>query len=225
MNTRLQKLYKKIAVENREKILRNDIEIDGNIGNQIQGVTLQIDLSDEVKQSVKTIQQELTTIELKSLYLTPLEFAHISFNQVVYWNGHYQLDIKKTWESISQEFIEKFTSLNKAFPYFSITFTRLVAAYGAIIFCAEDETDKLEKLRESFFKLLPFPKETPKRNHMVHTSIARYTTKFTNPEKLLQFIENADYNIPMIISEIILRNENRYPSLDTTEITRIKLAP
>lgn len=95
MNTRLQKLYKKIAVENREKILRNDIEIDGNIGNQIQGVTLQIDLSDEVKQSVKTIQQELTTIELKSLYLTPLEFAHISFNQVVYWNGHYQLDIKK----------------------------------------------------------------------------------------------------------------------------------
>ena len=222
MNQRLHNLYLQLQTTNIPKILRNEIEIDTMIGKPIYGVTLQIDLSPEVKQIIKIIQQQLIQIE-PTLYLSPLEFAHISFNQVVYWKGTYRSGQVKTWELVQKEFITKFLALNKMLNAFSISFQPLLVFPAAIIWAAFDENDELEKLREVFFAKLPFPPETPKRNHMIPTSLARFKKKLTNPQKLLDFVSLQKFDSTMKVSEIILRRENLYPSLETREIARIQL--
>jgi|SRR3990167_10743103 len=222
MNPRLQKLYTQLQADNSPKILNNETEIDLMIGKPVQGVTLQIDLSQEIKQVIKTIQQQLIQME-STLYLSPLEFAHISFNQVVYWKGTYKLGQIKTWELVQEEFVTKFLALNKTLRAFSIAFQPLIVFPTAIIWAAYDGNDELEKLRELFFEKLPFPTETPKRNHMIHTSLARFKKKLINPQKLMGFVSLQKFDATMKVSEIILRSENLYPSLKTREIARIQL--
>ncbi len=58
---------------------------------------------------------------------------------------------------------------------------------------------------------------------MIHTSLARFKKKLTNPQKLLDFVSLQKFDSTMKVSEIILRRENLYPSLKTREIARIQL--
>src|SRR3989344_2931473 len=108
MNTRLQKQYSGIEEQNKGKFLRNEIEIDSTWGKPIWGVTLQIDLGEEVKDKLTSYQHELDKLEPDNLLLLPREYQHISFNQVVFWGGEYRLGTEKTWDNVSKEFIRTF---------------------------------------------------------------------------------------------------------------------
>ncbi len=173
MNQRLQKIYDDISSQNREDFLHNQVIPDTNWGKIIYGATLQIDLSDSVKNQIQIYQKDLSQLEPDNLLLSPRTFQHISFNQVVYWNDQYAKGCQKTWDEIASRFIEKFQSLNLKFDSFPITFFRLIAHTSALIWCASDENNEMETLRNQLLKILPFPQETLKRNHIIHTSIAR----------------------------------------------------
>lgn len=223
MNQRLQKIYDEITFQNREAFLQNQVVPDINWGKKINGATLQINLSGPVKDHIQKYQEDLLRLEANSLLLSPRPFQHISFNQVVYWNGHYSKGVSATWDELEREFVNKFKQLDNKFPSFPITFYKLIAHTNAIIWCAYDENDELESLRNQLFNLLTFPKETEKRNHIIHTTIARYKQKLNNPSQILDYVNSHIEKVAMNITAIVLRKENQYPSLNTREITSIQL--
>ena len=223
MNTRLQNLYSSIEKPNKEKFLNNEVEIDQTWGNSIWGVTLQIDLGEEVKNKLASYQQELDKLEPNNLLLLPREFQHISFNQVVFWGGEYKLGTEKTWENVAIKFMEAFKKQDRKHNSLQIIFSKLIATTGGIIWCGYDENDELEKLREEFLKQLPFPKETTKLNHIVHITVARYKNKLNQPQTVSEFIEKQTESVYMTVDRIILRKELVFPSIKTEEIAQIEL--
>ncbi|MEK7544117.1 MAG: hypothetical protein AAB557_04565 [Patescibacteria group bacterium] len=223
MNQRLQSIYDGFASQNRQKFLDNDIEFDAMWGKPIKGITLQIDLSEKMRSAVGHLQKTLSELEPKALLLTPRPFQHISFNQVVFWGGQYNLGHDQAWEVIEKNFLTAFQKLDNKFPSFTISFINLIPMTSAIIWSAVDQHDEMQRLRTRLKASLPFPKETTKENTFIHTTVTRYMSKLRDPQQVFKLLEEYQAPISMEIKEIILRKENIYPSLGTTELARIRL--
>ena len=223
MNARLQALYNTIEEDNRPKFLANQVVPDTMWGKHIFGGTLQIDLSEEARDDVCKLQKDLDGLEPDNLLFLPRQYQHISFNQVVFWGGEYTLGTKETWDQCKEQFITEFTKLDQAFKSFPVTFSRLIATTGGIIWVAYDENDEMETLRNTFLHQLPFPPETTKYNHIIHTTVARFKNKMNNPKRVLDYLASYKDSVSMKVDSIILRNELIYPSIQTTELTKITL--
>lgn len=223
MNQRLNSIYDGLTLKYRQKFLANDIEIDPMWDKPIKGVTLQIDLSEEVRDRISMLQNELKLLEPEALLLTPRPYQHISFNQVVFWGGQYKLGHDQAWAAIEDDFLAKFQNLDNKFPSFSISFIELIPMTSAIIWAATDDHDEMQSLRTTMKSALPFPEETDKENTFIHTTVARYRTSLRNPHRVAQILDKYQAPISMTVNEIILRKENIYPSLDSTDFARIKL--
>ena len=223
MNTRLQKQYSGIEDQNKEKFLRNEIEIDSTWEKPIWGVTLQIDLGEKVRDLLCKYQEKLEKLEPNNLLLLPRQYQHISFNQVVFWGGQYELGTEGTWNKVAEEFLKAFKEQNRKHSSFKVSFSKLVATTGGIIWCGYDENDEMENLREEFLKILPFPKETTKLNHIVHTTVARYKNKLVDPDKVLDFVDKNTESVDITVDKIILRNELVFPSIKTESLAEIEL--
>lgn len=224
MNQRLIDIYERLTVEHREKFLANNIELDDMWGKSIKGVTLQVDLSEEVRGALINLQEELSQLEPEALLLTPRPFQHISFNQVVYWGGNYTLGHEQTWATIEEDFLAKFQKLDNRLSSFPISFFKLIPMTSAIIWAAVDDHDEMKELRAALKTKLPFPAETTRENTFIHTTVARYKTKLRDPHRVLQFLDTYKTPISMTIREMILRKENQYPSLRATALARIRLS-
>jgi hypothetical protein len=222
MNTSLSNYYEVLAMEHRDALYNNEIIPDINWEKPIKGITIQIDLSDEVKDMIESYQRELSVIE-SELFILPRPFLHLSVNQVIYWNGIYKDGHDKIWDNISEEFIKKFILLDKLIPTFQIIWNRIISLKTATILCGVDKNDEMNNLRALLFSKLPFPKETTHKNSIIHTTIVRYKQSFRNPEKFMHYIDLCRPNICMQPKALILRKENIYPSIDTTEVARIEL--
>lgn len=223
MNQRLINIYDGFTLNHREKFLANDIEFDDMWGKPIKGVTLQIDLSEKVRDAIRNLQEELSKLEPEALLFTPRPFQHISFHQVVYWGSNYKLNHEQAWTTIEKDFLTKLRGMDKKFSSFPISFTRLLPMTSAVIWAAADDHDEMQKLRITLKEKLPFPTETTKENTFIHTTVARYQTKLRDPHRVFQLLENYQTPISMEVKEIILRKENTYPSLYSTKLARIRL--
>lgn len=223
MNQRLQSIYLSIEQANEKTFNNNELEIDTYWNQPVWGITLQIDLSDEVRDILIRYQNELHRLEPDNLLLLPREYQHISLKQVVYWNGHYSLGTEQTWNSIANEFLSKFTALDSTYDSFPVTFSKLIATTGGIIWCAFDQNDEMEKLRNDLLLKLPFPEETLKRNHFIHTTVARFKNKLNNPAAVVDYIRRQTKTSAMIINNIKLKKELIYPSIKTETLAQITL--
>lgn len=223
MNQRLLNLYRNIEKTNKEKFINNQIEIDTTWGKPVWGVTLQVDLSEQVRDRVCAYQKELRTLEDDNVLLLPREFQHVSVNQVIFWDDNYALGNENTWNNVSSQFIEVFSSLHKKYESFNITFSKVIATTSGIVWCATDEHDELENLRNNFFQLLPFPSETTKKNHIIHTTIARFQNKLSNPNKVWEWAEYKKDYVIMKVNNIVLRKELVFPSIKTETLHTIGL--
>ncbi len=223
MNKRLADAYSSIEDSNRDAFLSNNVEIDKQWGQPVWGITLQIDLSESVRDALCLYQKELDELEPSNLLLLPRQYQHISFNQIVFWGGMYAEGREQTWKAISADFTKKFLGLNNEYPSFGITFSKMISTTGGIIWCAVDENDEMEKLRSEFFAKLPFPKETTKQNHIIHTTVARFVHKLNNPVNVLNYVKKKTHTSSMIVDRIILRNELIFPSIRTETLGEIRL--
>ncbi len=223
MNTRLQNLYSSIERDSKDKFLNNNIGIATKWGNPIWGITLQIDLEQPVRRILEKYQEVLEEMEPQNLWAIPDKSQHISFNQVVFWGGEYARGAKETWDAIRDVFLKKFREQNKKYRSFKVTFSKLIAASEGIIWCANDEHDEMQNLRETLLAKLPFPAETHKHNHSVHTTVVRYRNKLNNPQGILEWINDQTLSADMVVRRIFLKNELTFPSIETKELAQIDL--
>jgi 2'-5' RNA ligase len=223
MNKRLSDIYYDIEKNNLDDFLGNKLKLDEAWKKSIWGVALQINLGDGVKNVVEDFQKKLNEMEQGNLLLLPRKYQHISFNQVVFWNGDYKAGKQKTWDGIRDSFLESFREMDNKFSSFEVTFSKLIATTGGIMWCGYDEADELEKLREYFLEKLPFPDETTYLNHIIHTTVARFKRKLRNPKKVLVYVQSQKRQATMRVDKIVLRNELVFPSIKTKNIAEISL--
>lgn len=223
MNNRLQPLYESLKSSNLDAFLNNEIELDELWGKQIWGMFLIANLGEKVKAILSEHQSQLEELEPGIFSFPPPPAQHISINQVVHCLGSYELGNEKTWDSIKDSFLTSFKKLDQKYPKIDVTFSQLIATTGGIIWCAYDDDDEVENLRNELFNELPFPEETTKKVHFIHTTVARYKNKLTNPQKVLDYIANHQDKVSMTIDKIVLRNELMFPSMNFKDIAEIDL--
>lgn len=223
MNNRLNLQYEQLETSNLDSFLKNQIELDEMWGKKIWGILLMINLEEQVKAKLSCYQRALEELEPGNLSMPPSAAQHLTFNQVVHCLGNYSLGNDRTWDSIKEAFLQAFSNLDKKYPKIDITFSKLIATKGGIIWCGYDKNDELENLRNDFFSLLPFPKETTKKVHFIHTTVARYKNKLNNPQAVLNYITGHQEEVPMTVNKIILRNETLFPSIEFNDIAQIEL--
>lgn len=223
MNARLEQQYANIELQNRERFLQNDVEIDTMWGKPTFGVTLQIDLSEEVRDQLCIYQELLDQREPGNLPLLPWQYQHLSFNQVVFWGGQYSRGTEQTWNDVADAFRDAFSKQSNVHDAFTIRFSKLIATTAGIIWCGYDDNDELEKLREQFFSELPFPAETTKKNHIIHTTVARFKNKLNDPSRVLALIQQQHESVQMEVQRITLRKELIFPSIKTADLASVDL--
>ncbi len=223
MNTRLQNQYSLLEDQNKIKFLREDILLDTTWEKSIWGITLQIELGEKVKDVIGKYHQELNMLEPGNLLFPPRETQHISFNQIIYWGGSYKSGPESTWVRIADEFLIAFRAQNKKFHAFKLDFSKLLVTANGIILCGYDQTDEMERLREALDAVLPVPKETTKRNHIIHTTVARYKNRLNNPHKILEYVDNNTESAEMTVNKLLIKKELIYPSLQTETLAEIEL--
>ena len=223
MNQRLFELYTNLKIQNKDSFLNNRLELDIDWGSETWGVTFQIDLDSQARDALCRIQDELDLLEPGNFLLLPRAYQHISVNQVIFWNGDYVKGKKETWREIEAEFLQRAGELNLRQRSFPITFKELLATKSGIIWCAYDEADEMEKLRELLFQKLPFPFETTKKNHIVHTTVARYRKLLNDPQKVWDYLNSVNPKSTMSVNKLILRKELVYPSIKTKTIAELRL--
>lgn len=223
MNSRLQLHYESLVSSNLEPFLQNELEIDTNWGNQVWGMFLISDLEENVKSMLSQFQKDLAQLEPGNLTFPPPTAQHLTINQVVHCLGNYAQGNKNTWELKKESFLSAFKKLDRVCPMIPVTFSQLIATTGGIIWCAYDENDELENLRNDLFSKLPFPEETTKKVHVIHTTVCRYKNRLNNPQAVLDYISNHQKKVQMKINNIILRNETTFPSINFEDIAQIEL--
>ncbi len=142
---------------------------------------------------------------------------------MVFWGGEYRIGNQETWKDTSQDFLVKFQQLDEHYSSFEFVFSKLVATTGGLIWCGYDEKDELEHLRNEFLSKLPFPVETTKLNHIIHTTVARYKNKLNNPQKILDYVNSHSEKVSMRVKAIVLKTELVFPSIKTEKIAQINL--
>jgi len=223
VNKRLRDIYLDTERKNKDEFLGNKLKLDETWEKPIWGVTLQIDLRDSIKDAVEDFQEELNNVEQGNLLLLPRKYQHISFNQVIFWSGEYKGGKEVVWNNIKDTFVNRFREMDNQLQSFEISFSKLIATTGGIIWCGYDKADELEQMRELFFKKLPFPKETTYLNHIIHTTVVRYKKLLDNPKKVYDYIQSQEGQVSMKVQRIVLRNELIFPSIKTADIAEIHL--
>lgn len=223
MNQRLTEAYKNLEQQNEQDFLEGKIELDTMWGKEVFGVFLQIDLTENVKDIMVKYQQALNQLEPGNLLLPPRDTQHVSVNQVIFWNGSYSHGGKETWASMQDDFLEKMDGFDQATNSFDITFSKLIATKNAILWTGYDQSDELQNLRSSLRDKLPFPKETKKFNNIIHTTVARYKNRLTNPQKIVDYLKQQQDTETMRVKRIHLKEELVFPSLKTKDIADISL--
>ena len=223
MNIKLQNQYIQLELKNKDKFLRNEIDIDTQWNKPIFGITLQIELNDLVKTNIEAYQKNLTALEQNNLLILTRKYHHISFQQVVFWGDIYEKSNEDTWNTVACAFTQSFKAQDNICQSFQITFSKLIATTGGIIWCAYDDHDEMNTLRNTLQKELPFPKGTTKQNYIIHTTVARFRHKLHDPLKVMNFINNSNESQTMLVDNINLCKERIYPSLQRKTIATIRL--
>ncbi len=223
MNTRLRLKHQSIKLSNLESFRNNELLVDTMWNQPIWGMLLYGVLDEKVKTMLSKYQNDLQVFEPGNLNCPPPSSQHLTINQVVDCLQDYPQGNEKAWEEIKENFLEKFQRLNRHYPSINLTFSELIATTGGIIWCGYDENDEVETLRNNLFSELPFPKETIKKVHIIHTTVARYKRKLKNPQAVLDYIKIHNEKVEMKLNKITLRNETLYPSLQFSEIEQIEL--
>ncbi len=223
MKSRLINEYTEIEKKHKTKVLNNEITIDKAWETSVFGVSMQIDLSQEIKDRLQKHLDTLYSWEGENLWFPPKKAQHITCDPVINWVPIAENNAEKIWIELKDVFLKKFKALDYTFPAFTINFQKFIATTGGIIWCATDADDEMEKLRAHLSQSLRDVIHSNKNLHIIHTTIARYKNKLYDPARVLHYLENQTQSYSMKVNTLLLRIEKIYPSLAYDEVAQINL--
>ena len=189
----LKEHYNNIFFKNKEKITKGGTKDDflSNVKNdERMSMVLLVRISPNISENIETYINKLKEIEPDSMYFYPQSDFHITIIDIL--KGEKGRNIP---ENIN-EYKNCIFECSKQIKPFEIEFEGLTASDNAILVKGfyDNELQKFrEILRENLIKN-NLTLEERYKTISSHITIARVKDKINNPEKLISFIENGNYN-------------------------------
>jgi hypothetical protein len=156
------------------------------------------------------------------LHVGPKHGLHVTIYPLVTVKGDFDKDAY--WQSIAHRSRSLLEDLCTGHRPLELRFSRLKVTDTAIIVTATEATGLIEAIRERIVREIPPPPgQKPIIYDLIHSTLARYRTKASIPDDVVEYIESLPVSITAPVRQIRLVRETLFPCLETDEIAAIPL--
>lgn len=183
---------------------------------------VQPSLEPETRNAFEAVQRAIVELWPELLYIGPKHGLHVTIYPLAMVKGDYDKDAY--WRRIARQIQSLLEDLCTGHPTLELRFSRLKVTDTAIIATATEETGLIEAIRQKIVRDIPPPPgERPIIYDLIHSTLARYRTRASIPDDVVERIENLPVSITAPVTQIRLVRETLFPCLVTDEIAAIPL--
>jgi hypothetical protein len=183
---------------------------------------VQPSLEPETRAAFAAVQRAFVELWPEPLHVGPRQGLHVTIYPLVTVKGAFDKDAY--WQSIARRSQGLLEELCTGHRTLELRFSRLKVTDTAIIATATEETGLIEAIRERIVRDIPPPPGASPINYdLIHTTLARYRTRASIPDDVVERIERLPVAITAPVARIRLVRETLFPCLVTDEIAAIPL--
>jgi hypothetical protein len=183
---------------------------------------VQPSLEPETREAFEAVQRAIAEHWPQPLHVGPKPGLHVTIYPLVTVKGDFDKDAY--WQSIAQRSRGLLEDLCAGHRTLELRFSRLKVTDTAIIATATEETGLIEAIRERIVRDSPPPPgASPIIYDLIHSTLARYRTKASISDDVVERIERLPVSITAPMRQIRLVRETLFPCLETDEIAAIPL--
>lgn len=183
---------------------------------------VQPSLEPETRAAFERVQQAFAELWPSPVHVGPRHGLHVTIYPLVTVKGGF--DKEAYWQSIARQSRALLEDLCTGHRTLELRFSRLKVTDTAIIATATEETGLIEAIRERIVRDIPPPPgQKPIMYDLIHSTLARYRTKESIPDEVVERIESLPVSIAAPVGEIRLVRETLFPCLATDEIAAFPL--
>ena len=183
---------------------------------------VQPSLEPETRAAFEEVQRAFAELWPEPLHVGPGHGLHVTIYPLVTVKGGFDKDAY--WRSIARQSQGLLEDLCAGHPTLELRFSRLKVTDTAIIATATEETGLIEAIRERIVRDIPPPPgASPIIYDLIHSTLARYRTKASIPDHVVERIESLPVSITAPVRQIRLVRETLFPCLVTDEIAAFPL--
>jgi hypothetical protein len=138
-------------------------------------------------------------------------------------HASYPVPKDSLWERHREEWTTELDRIADQSTCFRIAYEQVVATDSAVIVLAEP-TEPINRIRRMIRERLRLPSETRNEADLVHTTLFRYRSPLSDPEKFLAMLEDTSAGAAAEVDELVVSKELVYPSLEAEVLARLPLA-
>ena len=191
-------------------------------GKECLAYHVQPSLEPETRDAFEEVQRAIVELWPEPLHVGPMHGLHVTIYPLVTVKGGFDKDAY--WQTIagpSRKLLEELCTGHRSLE---LRFSRLKVTDTAIIATATEETGLIEAVRERIVREIPPPPgASPIIYDLIHSTLARYRTKASVPDAMVERIERLPVSITAPVRQIRLVRETLFPCLVTDEIAAIPL--
>lgn len=183
---------------------------------------VQPSLEPETREAFAQVQRSFVEIWPEPLHVGPRPGLHVTIYPLVMVKGGFNKD--QYWRSIARQAQDLLEEVCTGHRTLELRFSRLKVTDTAIIATATDETGLIDAIRERIVRDIPPPPgQKPIIYDLIHSTLARYGTKASIPDEIVERIESLPVSITAPVRRMRLVRETLFPCLVTDEIAAIPL--
>lgn len=183
---------------------------------------VQPSLEPETRAAFEEVQRAFVELWPEPLHVGPGHGLHVTIYPLVTVKGAFDKDAY--WRGIAQRSRNLLEELCAGHQALALRFSRLKVTDTAIIVTATEETGLIEAIRERIVRELPPPPgQKPIIYDLIHSTLARYRTRASVPDRVVERVESLPVSITAPVRQIRLVRETLFPCLATDEIAAIPL--
>jgi hypothetical protein len=183
---------------------------------------VQPSLEPETREAFEEVQRTFARLWPEPLHVGPKHGLHVTIYPLVTVKGDFDKDAY--WQSIAHRSRSLLEDLCTGHRPLELRFSRLKVTDTAIIVTATEATGLIEAIRERIVREIPPPPgQKPIIYDLIHSTLARYRTKASIPDDVVEYIESLPVSITAPVRQIRLVRETLFPCLETDEIAAIPL--
>jgi hypothetical protein len=204
--------------QHRSAVLANQLVLDARWGGPCRAYNLCIRPRPAAAAALSAIQASTLRLE-PSLQRVPARALHANVAWLL--PAHQEFDCPKDelWQRHGPQWLAILTGVAAATECFRLCYRRLVATNSAVIAVAE-EPNRVSAIRLELVPALRLPGGLS-AGELVHTTLFRYARPLRNPQALLQWLAAAEFQVDVVVNELLVIRERVFPSLDYEILQRL----
>lgn len=183
---------------------------------------VQPSLEPETREAFAAVQRKIAEHWPEPLHIGPEHGLHVTIHPLVPVKGSFDKDAY--WRGIARQSQSLLEDLCAGRQSLELRFSRLKVTDTAVIATATEETGLIEAIRNRIARDIPPPPgHKPIIYDLIHTTLARYRTRASIPDDVVERIESLPFSVMAPVTHIRLVRETLFPCLVTDEIASLPL--